>query len=226
MFFGNEPDTKLYDILGISKNCSESELKTSYKKLARKYHPDRNNGPNKEENENKFKEISRAYNILGNKEKRELYDKYGEEGINNNMPDMSTFENMDPFSMFGNFFNTNSHSKTKTKDRVEILNINLKDIYNKKLLKINFEKSIICTYCSGSGFKDMSLVKDCATCKGTGKIIKIMQMGPGIITQSQVLCTTCQGKGKLYDSSNICTYCNGNKITKNNLKTSTYKKYC
>tara|TARA_B110000238_G_scaffold102976_1_gene112178 strand:+ start:1336 stop:2532 length:1197 start_codon:yes stop_codon:yes gene_type:complete len=218
MFFENKPDTKLYDILQVDKGCSERDLKLSYKKLAMKYHPDRNKGTDKSESENRFKEISRAYNILGNKEKRELYDKYGEEGLNNNMPDMSGFSNMDPFGMFGNLFGHAKKRKTKTKDRVEEISVRLEDIYNNKLLNISYKKHVICKKCDGNGVKDIKQMKQCSICKGSGSIIKMVQLGPGLITQTQAVCHRCNGEGTLYDSSNICNDCTGDKtIIKSNV---------
>merc|ERR1712159_745535 len=91
---------KYYDLLGVEQNASENEIKKNYKKLAMKHHPDRNPN-NREESEQKFKEISNAYKVLTDPEKRQIYDKFGEEGLQNNggMP-----SNFNPFSMFEEVF--------------------------------------------------------------------------------------------------------------------------
>jgi len=221
MFFNkpaNPNNTKLYDILNVSKGCSEDELKKSYKKLAMKYHPDRSKEEGAEE---KFKEISRAYNILNNKEKREIYDSYGEEGLNRNMSEQQ-MPNMDPFGMFGNMFNMNNRSRqqTKTKDRKEEIEISLEDAYKEKKMKLSYEKQIICSTCRGEGVKDKSLSRKCQTCKGMGKVLKMVQLGPGFVSQSQVLCNECRGSGKYNPADNICMSCNGEKIvkTRNSIK--------
>jgi len=214
MFFNkqtNPDNTKLYDILNVSKGCSEDELKKSYKKLAMKYHPDRNREEGAEE---KFKEISRAYNVLNNKEKREIYDSYGEEGLNRNMSEQQ-MPNMDPFGMFGNMFNRNNRrQQTKTKDRIEEVEISLEDAYKEKTMKISYDKDVICSTCRGEGVKDKSLSKQCQPCKGMGKILKLVQLGPGFVTQSQVPCNDCRGSGRYNPADNICMRCNGEKIFK------------
>ena len=217
MFFEKKKETKLYDILNVSKGCNESDIKKSYKKLAMQYHPDRNK---EEGSEEKFKEISRAYSILGNKDKRETYDNYGEEGLNNNMSEQ--MPNMDPFGMFGNIFNMNNHSrpKTRTKDRQEIVEISLEDIYKEKTMKINYDKLIICKKCLGLGVKDKTKTKRCVNCKGTGKILRVVQVAPGFISQTQSMCNICVGTGKMNEDNNICEECNGEKVvqSRNSLK--------
>ena len=226
MFFNqptNTNHTKLYEVLNVSKSCTDDELKKSYKKLAMKFHPDRNKEAGAEE---KFKEISRAYTILNNKEKREIYDKYGEEGLNNNMSEQR--QNMDPFGMFGNMFNMNNMNnmnnarkqQTKTRDRTEEVEITLVDAYKEKHMKISYEKMIICTGCRGVGVKDKSKTKRCSGCKGRGKILKMVQLGPGFVSQSQVDCTECNGTGRVNPVDNVCSDCNGEKTIKsrNSLK--------
>ena len=224
MFFEQKNETKLYETLHVSKGCTDSEIKKSYRKLAMQYHPDRNTEEGAEE---KFKEISHAHNILSNKEKRETYDQYGEEGLNNNMSEQ--MPNMDPFGMFGNIFNTNNHSrpKTRTKDRQEVIEISLEDVYKEKTMKINFDKQVICGGCSGSGVKDRTKTRRCKTCKGEGKIMRVVQLAPGFITQSQSMCNICSGSGKINDDTNMCEECNGEKIihSRNSVKIHLKKKY-
>ena len=226
MFFEQKKETKLYDILNVSKDSSDNDIKKSYKKLAMKYHPDRNKEIGSEE---KFKEISRAYSILGNKEKRETYDTFGEEGLNNNAS--AQMPNMDPFGMFSNLFNMNGsgghRQKTKTQDRMEEIEVSLEDIYKEKTMKLNYDKKIICNTCSGLGVKDRKKTKRCSTCKGSGKIIRIVQLGPGFISQQQSQCNVCNGSGKINEDDNICEECSGEKTigSRNNIKIHLRKKF-
>jgi len=217
MFFEQKKESKLYNTLNVSKGCSDSDIKKSYKKLAMQYHPDRNK---EEGSEEKFKEISRAYSILGNKEKRETYDNYGEEGLNNNMSEQ--MPNMDPFGMFGNIFNMNNHSrpKTRTRDRQEVIEISLEDIYKEKTMKINYDKQIICNRCLGLGVKDKTKTRRCGTCKGEGKILRVVQVAPGFISQTQSMCNICVGTGKTNAADNVCEECSGEKVvpSRNSLK--------
>ena len=142
--FGNKSnDTELYDILNVKKNSTPEEIKKSYRKLAMKYHPDKNKEPSAEE---KFKKMSMAYDILSDKEKREKYDNFGLDGLN---AMNSGGHGVDPFSMFNNMFSGNSNffnpfesqnrrRKTKTKDRLEKIDVNIEDIFSEKEFIINF----------------------------------------------------------------------------------------
>ena len=209
-------DTKLYDILGVSNDADEVTIKKNYRKKAMKYHPDRNKD-NKEESEKKFKELSHAYEILSDKDKRSTYDNFGLDAANN-----SSSGGGNPFDMFSNIFsqsngfenmfnstNSRSSQRRKSPNVVKKLDLNLEDIYCKKSLNINFEKTIICKQCSGSGAKDTSCIKICSTCDGSGRIINIQTFGPGMISQSQSLCHTCNGIGKSITSK--CSNCRGAK---------------
>ena len=99
MFHSGKKDTKLYDILGVSSEASDSEIKKAYRKKAMKYHPDKSNASNRESNEEKFKAISGAYDILKDPEKKNTYDKFGEEGLR-----VWVGLRVDPFDIFQNFF--------------------------------------------------------------------------------------------------------------------------
>ena len=92
------PDTKFYDLLGLNKNATDAELKKAYRKLAMKYHPDKSNDSNRAENEQKFKDISNAYDTLKDPEKRKLYDRFGEEGLQG-----MAGGGGNPFDIFENF---------------------------------------------------------------------------------------------------------------------------
>ena len=219
MFGTSQKDTKLYDILGVSTNADADTIKKSYRKKALKYHPDRNKD-NKEESEKKFKELSHAYEILSDKDKRSTYDSFGLDAVNNS----ANMGGGNPFDMFSNIFSQSngfenmfnmgsnrqsSTRKRKSKNILKTLDINLEDIFCKKSLNINFEKTIICKQCEGTGAKDKSCIKICKTCDGTGVIISIKTFGPGMISQSQTTCNVCRGLGK--NITVKCEKCRGTK---------------
>ena len=219
MFFNNtEKDTKLYDILKVTKNSTAIEIKKSYRKLAMKYHPDKNKTP---EGENRFKEISMAYDILSDDEKRKKYDTIGLEGLKQSGGGGGGHNPFDMFNSFfggsGGFFNqgfnhqNHNQKQPKTKDRVEKIKVNLEDIYNEKKLNINYTKQIICTLCSGIGALDASSIKVCNTCDGKGRIIRIVQLGPSMVSQQQQMCHKCNGKGKHIKDEDRCANCMGQK---------------
>ena len=226
MFFNkpNNTDTKLYDILNVSKDASDSEIKKSYRKLALKFHPDRNQD-NKEECEAKFKEISAAYDVLSDKKKKEKYDKFGMDAINSGGPDIN------PFDLFSNIFNGESNNsnggsnifeggmfnmfnqrKTRARNRIEKIQVSLEDIYNEKQIKINYKKKVLCDSCDGTGGMYKSSILICSACEGKGRITKIVQIGPGMISQTTQPCYKCNGNGKIIKPNEVCKKCNGNKI--------------
>ena len=220
MFFnqGNKKlDTELYDILGVSRSSSEQEIKKSYRKLAMKYHPDRNKAP---EAETKFKKISMAYDVLSDKEKKEKYDNFGLEGL------QSGGGGPNPFDIFSNLFRgggggggmfnhpfaRNQPRKKRTKDRSEVIEVKLEDIYNESILNMNYSKKVVCNICSGLGTMSKEKIQVCKICNGNGRIMRIIQVGPNMISQSQETCSSCMGKGKYINDEDKCGICNGNKL--------------
>jgi len=218
MFFNNtnkKQDKELYDILGVSTNSSDKEIKKSYRKLAMKYHPDRNKSP---EAETKFKKISMAYDVLSDKEKKEKYDNFGLDGLQSG-------GGQNPFDIFSNLFGgggggggmfnhpfaRNQPRKTRTKDRLEVIEVELEDIYNESILNMNYSKQIICNMCSGIGTMSSENIKVCKICNGNGRIMRIVQLGPNMISQSQETCSSCMGRGKYINDKDKCGICNGNK---------------
>lgn len=207
-----------YELLGVSKNASEDDIKKSYRKLAVKWHPDKNPN-NKEEAEKKFKEISEAYQVLSDPSKREIYDNYGEDGLKNdsnmrsqqfNSPDeiFKMFFGSDR-SPFSNNFEHNFFERGKKKTDTKVINIpiNLKEFYTGSKKKITLKIKSLCTTCDGLGGINP---KTCNNCNGLGiKIINRM-IGPGMIQRLQTNCDTCNGSKKI--CSTVCSECNGNKI--------------
>ena len=232
MFFNSggskSNDTKLYDVLNVNKTSSADDIKKSYRKLALKHHPDRNIN-NKEEAETKFKEISYAYDILSDKDKKDMYDKFGMEGLKN-----TGGSNVNPFDIFSNLFNMDSqgmggmggmgggffqsnfssrNENLKAKDRVEKIAVSLEDIYNKRTINVRIKKQIVCISCKGTGGKFESSVKKCVKCDGNGQIIEIRTIGPGMITQSTRKCYVCDGSGESIKKDEMCVGCGGSKYS-------------
>lgn len=204
-------DNKLYNILGVSKTAGENEIKKAYRKKAMKYHPDKSQGENKKENEDKFKAISSAYEVLKDPEKRSTYDRFGEEGLQG----MGGFEGGNPFDIFSNIFGggMGGHSRrrrpTRAKDRVEEINIDLEDIYNEVTKKLDIKQKVRCLSCFGSGAASEKDIKVCSQCDGTGRMMKIMNIGPGMIQQAMMTCDKCGGVGKIILKR--CPTCDGKK---------------
>jgi DnaJ family protein A protein 2 len=200
---GADADTKaLYEGLGVEKNASQDEIKKAYRKLAVKHHPDKGGDPEK------FKDINAAYEILGNPEKREIYDKYGLEGLKDG-------GGGDPFeSLFGGLLGggrrgAGKPQQKKVKPIVKDIKVTLEDIYSGKMKTVTYERHKTCEPCGGKGGKD---AKKCTTCKGHGLVEKIVQLGPGFISSQRGVCTDCQGEGTCYDKANQCKICKGKKI--------------
>jgi len=194
-----------YDILGVDKNADEKTIKKAYRKKALKYHPDKNPGDKK--SEEKFKELSEAYDVLSDKNKRSKYDRFGHSA--SNMGDMGDMGDIfshfgDIFSHFGDF--THQRQRQKKGSNIQVnLSLTLEEIKNGVDKKIKIDKKIICPHCNGTGSKDKKMTK-CSTCHGTGIETIIQQSLFGHI-QTQTTCRTCGGSGKKI--INKCNYCNG-----------------
>ncbi|WP_343190399.1 molecular chaperone DnaJ [Buchnera aphidicola (Mollitrichosiphum nigrofasciatum)] len=203
-----------YQILGLKKNAQDHEIKRAYKRLAIKFHPDRNQG--NKNSENKFKEIKEAYEILSNHDKRTAYDQYGhaafEQGSNtgNHEYDFhsSTFSSTADFGdifgdVFGDIFGNNRNNKnTRGSDLYYKMELSLEEAVKGTTKKINIPKSQQCNVCYGSGRDKGSKAQICSTCNGKGKI----HIRKGFFTVQQS-CAICNGQGTVIH--NPCYTCNG-----------------
>ena len=208
-----------YEILGVQKGSSSKEIKNAYRKLAFKYHPDKNQG--NESAERKFKEAAEAYDVLSNDEKRSRYDQFGHAGVKGNgaghpgFTDLNDifsnfgdiFENMGGGGGFGDFFNSNSRQRrSRGTDLKLTLPVTLEDIFSGKVKTVRVQKYILCDDCNGNGCAKGHSLNQCSVCNGTGEVRKVQQSFLGQVVNVQP-CYNCNGKGKVI--SNPCKNCNG-----------------
>jgi DnaJ-class molecular chaperone len=193
MFFNNSngpvDNSKFYELLGVSKDADNSAIKKAYRKLAIKWHPDKNLD-NKKEAEEKFKQISMAYSILSDEKKRNIYDKYGEEAVKNSGDSNAP----DPSDIFKNFFgmNFNEEEDNSIEPLIEKQDLNLEDFYNGKEIKKEISRERI--FSNKNKISNKGYTK-CKKCKGTGVCNFMKHLGPGMIQQVRGKCDECNGKG-------------------------------
>lgn len=207
-------ETKLYDILGVGPDATEAQLKKAYRVNALKYHPDKNQH-NPEASE-KFKEISSAYEVLSDSNKREIYDNYGEAGLSGNGGPGGMGAD-DIFSHFfggmggmgGMFGESGRSGPQKSRDIQHPIKATLSDLYKGKVAKLALTRTVLCQGCDGKGGKS---VRKCTACQGTGTRIITRQMGP-MIQRYQTTCNECSGQGKIIDPKDRCTICKGKATT-------------
>ncbi|XP_006345526.1 dnaJ protein homolog [Solanum tuberosum] len=204
-------NSKYYEVLGVSKNSSQDELKKAYRKSAIKNHPDKGGDPEK------FKELAQAYEVLSDPEKRELYDQYGEDALKEGMGGGGGHNPFDIFeSFFGGAFggggSFRGSRKKKGEDVVHTLRVSLEDLYNGTTKKLSLSRNILCPKCKGKGSKSGASGR-CYGCQGTGMRVTTRQIAPGMIQQMQHVCSECRGSGEVITERDRCPQCKGNKIT-------------
>ena len=209
-----------YEVLGVSKSADATEIKKAYRKLALKYHPDKN--PGDKEVEEKFKEAAEAYDVLSNEEKRRRYDQFGHAGVGGagqggfgggmSMDDIFSqfgdiFGSFGGFSGFGGFGGGRSARRVNrgTNLRVKV-KMNLQEIATGIEKKIKVKKYVACQHCNGTGAKDGKSYSTCSTCKGSGQVTRVQNTILGAM-QTTSTCPTCEGEGKIINEK--CTFCNG-----------------
>ncbi|XP_025018057.1 uncharacterized protein LOC107372090 [Tetranychus urticae] len=202
-------ETGYYDILGVKPTATPDELKKAYRKLALKYHPDKN--PSEGE---RFKAISQAYEVLSDPEKKRLYDEYGEKGIKEGGHSGSS--PMDLFEMFFGMGGRQRHAGPKKgKDVVYQLGVSLEQLYNGSTKKLAISKKVACDKCEGRGSSDPKKgYVSCEKCHGSGRQVRVQQMGPNIVQQVQTICGSCNGAGESLNPKDRCKTCEGARIIK------------
>ena len=214
-------NNEYYDVLGVNKNSNDNELKKAYRKLSLRWHPDKN--ANSDESNKKFKEIAEAYEVLSNKEKREIYDRYGKQGLEGH----NQSGGINPNDIFSQFFgggfpgfgggmfpgmgrNSNRQSHRSPDKKIE-LGISIADMINGSKKKINLSRNICCPKCEGRGIKPNARIQHCPVCGGSGMRNIIRQVGP-MRMQQQFPCDNCNGKGTIINENDKCIECKGKKI--------------
>jgi molecular chaperone DnaJ len=201
-----------YEVLGVSKSASEEEIKKAYRKMAVKYHPDKN--PDNKEAEDKFKEAAEAYEVLSNSQKKSQYDRFGHAGMGGaagggfggaggmNMEDIfSQFGDIfggGDESPFGSFFNQGRGGGRRQRKGTDLrikLKLNLEEIANGVEKKIKVKRHVACKTCAGNGSKNGTDLKTCGTCQGSGQVRQVQQTMLGQMVTSST-CPHCSGEGK------------------------------
>ncbi len=206
-----------YDVLGVPKNASEEEIKKSYRKMAMKHHPDRNQGDGSKAAEERFKEAKEAYEMLSDAQKRAAYDQYGHAGVDPNMRGGpgEGFGGGGGFAeafgdIFGDMFGQNpgqgrgrsGRQVYRGSDLSYAMEITLEEAAHGKEAQIRIPSWDSCDICHGSGAKPGTQVKTCTTCHGQGQV----QMRQGFFSVQQT-CPQCRGAGKIIPEP--CTSCHG-----------------
>ena len=205
-----------YEVLGVSKSATQDEIKKAYRKLAMKYHPDRNKEPGAEE---KFKEINEAYEVLSDEQKRKTYDQFGFAGMDGafgqggfsgqGFSDFGGFE--DIFSSFfgGSGFGSSrraSNAPRPGQDRYIQIRVDFMDAIMGKTETIPLEVDEQCDHCKGTGAESPSDITTCSRCNGNGYIVTSQQSLFGMV-QQQSVCPDCRGTGKRVTRK--CRKCGG-----------------
>ena len=224
-------DKDYYQILGVNKTASAEEIKTAFRKKAHEHHPDKGG------DQEKFKELNEAYQVLGNAEKRQRYDQFGsaafsgggagggwsgfsgqgfgnwQGGINVDLDDL--------FGGFGDIFGFGGRSegsrsvKRRGRDIEMMLTLDFQEAVFGAEKELEFSKNVTCAHCQGAGAEPNTKVETCATCQGTGQVSKLQRTILGNI-KSQSVCPTCQGEGQTYEQK--CKRCAGLGITQDKVK--------
>ncbi len=213
-----------YEVLGVSKNATDNEIKAAYRKLAIKYHPDRN--PGNAEAEEKFKEAAEAYDVLHDPQKRQQYDQFGFDtpggGFGNGSNFGTGFSMDDIFSMFGDVFGGHASGfggfgggggrrQYRGTDLRLTVKLSLLEMSTGVTKKFKVKKDVTCHCCHGNGSSDGSAPETCPTCQGHGVVVKTVRTMLGMM-QTQTDCPTCHGEGTII--KNKCSYCGGTGVEK------------
>ena len=218
-----------YEVLGVDKKASEDEIKKAYRKIAIKYHPDRN--PDNKEAEEKFKEAAEAYDVLHDPQKRQQYDQFGFDGPAGmggfgGFGGGGGFSVDDIFSMFGDVFGGHSgfggfggfgggnggrHAQYRGSDLRLKVRLTLQEVASGVTKKFKVRKDITCDSCHGSGAENGSAAETCPKCHGSGVVIKTVRTMLGMM-QTQTECPECHGEGTVI--KNKCHKCGGTGVVK------------
>ena len=213
-----------YEVLGLAKSASADEIKKAYRKAAVKYHPDKEGG-----DEVKFKEVSEAYEVLKDSDKRQRYDQFGHAGVGGNggggAAGGNPFEGFGGFGgqnvhfdfgdgglgdIFGQFFGGGTGGRQRGPRKGRDIEVSLQLTFEEAVFgieeKIELDMDDECSHCHGTTVEPGHDMKTCPTCKGSGQVNRVMNTIFGPIQQAAV-CETCHGRGKVPEK--VCTVCRG-----------------
>jgi len=201
-----------YEVLGVAKDAPGDEIKRAYRRLAMKYHPDRN--PGDKDAEARFKECAEAYEVLSDDKKRATYDRHGHAGLRGTPGhDFRSMNVEDIFSMFNDIFGGGGAGRGGGRGRGAVprgydleteVEITLEEVLSGAEREVNFTRQDVCQTCSGSGAKPGSSPTSCRTCGGNGQV---MQQGLGGMFRMVTTCPDCRGRGKVVVDR--CSDCRG-----------------
>ncbi|KAF1962352.1 hypothetical protein CC80DRAFT_159800 [Byssothecium circinans] len=224
-------EVDLYEVLGITSGASKAEIKKAYHKAALSHHPDKVAEDERVEAEVRFKAAKQAYEILYDDDKRHLYDSHGMAAFDPSRgggaggePDIDDiFAQM--FSGMGGFPGGmpgmggmggggpgGRPVPRKGRSVEQEYEVTLEELYKGKTTKFSNTKNVVCQTCKGSGGKQGAKSHDCGVCHGRGQKAVLRQVGPGLVTQDTVPCSTCQGSGQIIPEKQRCKKCKGNKV--------------
>lgn len=219
MVFGSRSrrpvDTKLYDVLEVKPNASLDEIKKSYHRLAKEYHPDKNPG-----HAEKFKEIKFAYEVLSDSDRRRNYDRHGLDKVTTVTSENvagedifgSIFDNEN--DIFASFFGSAFDRRPKAeKNIIEHLALSLEDFYKGAKVRVPITRKIICSKCRGHGSCDGGTYK-CDECKGRGKRVIVSDYAANVFQEIRSDCGHCMGTGTKIPKNKLCSRCNGGGVIK------------
>ena len=207
-----------YEVLGVDKSATADEIKKAYRKLAVKYHPDKN--PGDKEAEEKFKEAAEAYSILSDADKKAKYDQFGHAGVDGAAPDFSGgFGNLNDIlnDLFGGAFGggfgggRQQQRVYRGRDIRVRVKLTLEEIAKGVEKEISIEKSVPCPECGGKGARNSSDIKTCSACNGTGQVQRVANSIFGQ-TVTYSTCQQCGGEGKVI--TNPCRSCGGSGLVR------------
>lgn len=208
-----------YDILEVATDATTEVIKKQWKKLARKYHPDKLSREEREKgNGEKIKQINEAYAVISDPEKRNLYDQFGKDGLNGfeNGPNTNDIFSDMLFNMFGGMHGMQEmhemhemHEMQQSLNTIkEIIDATLEELYTGVIVKKEINRNNLCKECDGTGAKDKNDYQ-CDSCGGQGITLQTVQVGPGVHMQNQLVCQKCNGTGKYINIDHQCDSCVG-----------------
>ena len=205
-------DNTYYDILELPRDATPAQIKKQFRLLSKKYHPDKLPEDKKEAGTEMFKKVNEANAVLSDPEKRKIYDKYGKEGLEQN-GQMPHFNMEDLFGM-GGFMGGMPGMPGMRRERPTVkpiktgITLTMEQIYTGATIQKEIKRDSLCNTCDGTGSVDKQS-HTCTTCRGKGVVVKIQQLGPGIMQQMQMPCNACGATGQMV--KNKCTRCKGTK---------------